>query len=62
MFFHVTQEALVNVWKRAQVPKTKVALQFGEAAVDLTVVDQRRGFVVPERLETKALFVETVWR
>jgi signal transduction histidine kinase len=52
--FRVAQEALANAWKHAQAPKTEVTLQFGEAAVDLTVVDRGRGFVVPERLETLA--------
>ncbi len=52
--FRVAQEALANAWKHAQAPKTEVALQFSEKAVNLTVVDRGRGFVVPERLETLA--------
>ncbi len=52
--FRVAQEALANVWKHAQAPKTEVTLQFSEKAIGLTIVDRGRGFVVPERLETLA--------
>ena len=52
--FRVAQEALANIWKHAQAPKTEVTLQFSKKAIDLTVVDRGRGFVVPERLETLA--------
>lgn len=48
--FRVAQEALINAWKYAQTPKVRVTLRFSEEAVELTVSDRGRGFVVPERL------------
>jgi signal transduction histidine kinase len=48
--FRVAQEALINAWKHAQVPKAEVTLWFDEVAVRLTVGDRGQGFAVPERL------------
>ncbi len=52
--FRVVQEAMTNAWRHANTSKINVTLKFDNEIVILTVNDEGRGFIVPERLKLLA--------
>jgi signal transduction histidine kinase len=54
VLFRVTQEALTNVARHAQAQHAVVSLIFSEHQVELTVIDDGRGFVAEEVLGATA--------
>jgi len=48
--FRITQEALRNVWRHSHAGKAEIILEFSEKSVRLSIIDNGRGFYVPEVL------------
>jgi len=48
--FRITQEALRNVWRHSHAGKAEIILEFSGKSVRLSIIDNGRGFYVPEVL------------
>jgi len=54
VLFRIAQEALRNVWKHSEASRAWVAVEFGDDKTVLTVIDNGKGFELPERIEDLA--------
>jgi len=50
LLFRIAQEALNNTRRHAQASKAMVKLEFGDNKIKMTVSDNGKGFVLPERV------------
>lgn len=51
VLFRVVQEALRNVWKHSEVTSATVILVLGERKIEITIVDNGKGFDIPESID-----------
>ena len=52
--FRIAQEALRNVWRHSGALRARVTVEFADGKTALTVTDDGRGFVVPQRPDDMA--------
>lgn len=53
--YRILQEALLNIQKHAQAHQVEVSLRYVETGLDLIVVDDGKGFILPDTLELYTL-------
>ncbi len=51
ILFRVVQEALRNVWKHSEATSATVILVLGEKKIEITIVDNGKGFDIPESMD-----------
>ncbi len=51
MLFRVVQEALRNVWRHSEVTSATVILVLSEKKIEITIVDNGKGFDIPETMD-----------
>lgn len=50
MLFRITQEALRNVWRHSGATSAEIKVEFEESRTKVTVIDNGKGFELPEKM------------
>ncbi len=50
VLFRITQEAMRNVWRHSQATKAEITIEFGEEKARITISDNGKGFIPPDKI------------